>query len=137
MLDPDECCRMVPPLGRNRLVGGSFCPRTAAPRRSSGSTRYCGPPAVTALSSLRHARLVARAEWQRFSRAHRAGAIAAGKVLLCTDWAVPDLVAPFGIDIPVVPLPKEILVTAPAPQMVKPILVSLEHRIAVNQVGRS
>ena len=25
MLDPDECCRMVPPLGRNRLVGGSFC----------------------------------------------------------------------------------------------------------------
>src|SRR5829696_9009212 len=35
----------------------------------------------------------------------------AGKVLLCTDWAVPDLLAPLGIEMPVVPLPKEILVT--------------------------
>ena len=25
LLDADECVRMVPPLGRNRLVGGSFC----------------------------------------------------------------------------------------------------------------
>jgi sarcosine oxidase, subunit beta len=49
---------------------------------------------------------------------------------------VPDLLAPLGIEMPVVPLPKEILVTAPTRQAVKPILISLEHRIAVNQVER-
>ena len=137
MLDADECCRMVPVLGRNRLLGGSFCAKdgSASPflwldallraaRREGVDVRY-------------GTRVEAVEKNGSGFRAHtRDGIIEAGKVLLCTDWAVPDLLAPLGIEMPVVPLPKEILVTAPSRQSVKPILISLEHRIAVNQVGR-
>ena len=64
------------------------------------------------------------------------GAVDVGRILICTDWAAPELLAPLGIDIPVAPLPKEILVTTPRTPAVKPILISLEHHIAVNQIGR-
>jgi sarcosine oxidase subunit beta len=128
MLDPDECCRMVPALGRSRLVGGSFC------AKDGSASPFLWLDALLRASrregvDIRYGTRVEKVErnGSGFRVRTRAGTIAAGKVLLCTDWAVPDLV---------VPLPKEILVTAPAAQAVKPILVSLEHRIAVNQVGR-
>jgi sarcosine oxidase subunit beta len=137
MLDADGCCRMVPVLGRNRLVGGSFCAKdgSASPflwldalfraaRREGVEIRY-----RTRVEAL-------EANGSGFRAHTQDGVIEAGKVLLCTDWAAPDLLAPLGIEMPVVPLPKEILVTTPAPPAVKPILVSLEHRIAVNQLGR-
>jgi sarcosine oxidase, subunit beta len=137
MLDPDDCCRMVPSLGRNRLVGGSFC------AKDGSASPFLWLDAL--LRASRRERVDVR-YGTRVEKVERNGAgfhvhtrdetIAAGKVLLCTDWAVPDLLAPLGVDMPVVPLPKEILVTTPAPPAVKPILVSLEHRIAVNQVGR-
>jgi sarcosine oxidase subunit beta len=64
------------------------------------------------------------------------GAVDVERILICTDWAAPELLAPLGIDIPIVPLPKEILVTTPRAPAVKPILISLEHHIAVNQIRR-
>ena len=117
------CRRLLLRQGRQRLAVPRLDALLRASRREGVDIRY-----GTRVESLEQ-------NGSGFRVRTRAGTIAAGKVLLCTDWAVPDLVAPLGIDIPVVPLPKEILVTAPAPQMVKPILVSLEHRIAVNQVG--
>ena len=39
------------------------------------------------------------------------GTIEAGKILLCTDWAAPQLLAGLGIDLPVTSLPQEAIVT--------------------------
>jgi sarcosine oxidase subunit beta len=137
LLDADECVRMVPPLGRNRLVGGSFCGKdgSISPFRwldaLLGACRKLGVGVdygtrVQALESL-NGRL----------RAHAGERIIEAKqLLLCTDWAVPELLRPLGVDVPVTSLPKEGLVTAPAKPMVGPILISLEHHISVNQLAR-
>jgi len=49
---------------------------------------------------------------------------------------VPELLASLGIELPVKSLPKEAIVTVPCAPKVKPILISLEHHISVNQVER-
>jgi sarcosine oxidase subunit beta len=46
------------------------------------------------------------------------------------------LLRPFGVDLPVTSLPKEVIVTVPCTPRVKPILISLDHRMSVNQVTR-
>jgi sarcosine oxidase subunit beta len=128
---------MVPSLGRNRLVGGTFCGKDGsvspfllldallrACRREGVEVRY-----RTQVSSIDKNADVFRVETG-------ADVIEASQVLLCTDWAAPRLLAPLGVDIPVGSLPKEVIVTAPCVQKVKPILISLEHHISVNQVGR-
>jgi sarcosine oxidase, subunit beta len=60
----------------------------------------------------------------------------ADKVLRCTDWEVPALLKPLGVDLPVGGLAKEVLVTAPCALMIGPIVLSLVHTMAVNQVER-
>jgi sarcosine oxidase subunit beta len=62
--------------------------------------------------------------------------IEAYRVLLCVDWAAPELLASLGVELPVVSLPKEAIVTVPCEPKVRPILISLEHHISVNQVNR-
>jgi sarcosine oxidase subunit beta len=71
-----------------------------------------------------------------FTASTKNGTIEADRVLLCTDWAVPQLLQPLGIDLPVTSLPKEAIVTVPCTPRVKPILISLEHHISVNQLAR-
>jgi len=137
LLNADECIRMVPALGRNRLAGGTFCGKdgTISPfllldsllkacRRENVDVRY-----GTRVEKLGRAN-------GTFSATTKGGTIEANKVLLCTDWAVPELLASLGIDLPVKSLPKEAIVTVPCAPKVKPILISLEHHISVNQVGR-
>jgi len=137
LLNADECIRMVPALGRNRLAGGTFCGKdgTISPfllldsllkacRRENVDVRY-----GTRVEKLGRAN-------GTFSATTKGGTIEADKVLLCTDWAVPELLASLGIDLPVKSLPKEAIVTVPCAPKVKPILISLEHHISVNQVGR-
>jgi len=138
LLDVDDCVKMVPALGTNRLVGGAFCQKdgTASPFRLLDAL----------LKAIRRAPNVEVRYGTRISRidkhngsfhAHTGnGTIEAKQVLLCTDWAVPQLASPLGVDLPVVSLPKEAIVTVPTAPVVKPILVSLEHHISVNQVER-
>jgi sarcosine oxidase subunit beta len=137
ILDPDECIRMVPPLGRERLRGGSFCglDGSASPFLwLDALLRACRRQGVEVVYGVR-ARSIEPVE--AGYRVHLDdGPVGVAKVLICTDWAAPELLAPLGIDVRTEPLPKEILVTAPIPPAVKPILVSLEHKIAVNQVDR-
>lgn len=137
LLSADDCVKMVPALGRNRLVGGTFCGKDGsispflwldallkACRRERVEVRYgTRVEKIEKTNGAFHARL-------------KAGMIEAGKVLLCTDWAVPELLSPLGVDMPVQSLPKEAIVTVPCTQRVKPILISLEHRISVNQTDR-
>ncbi|MFI4987053.1 MAG: NAD(P)/FAD-dependent oxidoreductase [Alphaproteobacteria bacterium] len=137
ILDADECIKMVPPLGRDRLVGGAFC------NKDGSASPFLWLDAL--LKACRREGVEVR-YGTRVSRIDKAGggfraqlggdSVEAKKVLLCTDWAVPELLAPLGLELPVVSLPKEGIVTTPCKPMVKPILVSLEHHISVNQVGR-
>jgi len=137
ILGPEECIKMVPPLGRERLRGGSFCgfDGSASPFLwLDALLRACRRQGVEVIYGVR-ARSIEPVE--AGYRVHLDdGPVGVAKVLICTDWAAPELLAPLGIDVRTEPLPKEILVTAPIPPAVKPILVSLEHKIAVNQVDR-
>ena len=138
LLGADECIRMVPSLGRNRLVGGSFCAKdgSISPFRLLdallGACRR--DPNIEVSFGNRVQRLDKPNGVFRATTDH--GVVEAKRVLLCTDWAVPQLLAPLGVEVPVQSLPKEAIVTVPCRQMVKPILVSLEHHISVNQVNR-
>ena len=137
LLDADDCVKMVPALGRNRLVGGTFCGKdgTISPFLLLDSLlKACRRENVDVRYGTRVEKL-ARANGG-FSATVKDGTIEADKVLLCTDWAVPELLASLGITLPVKSLPKEAIVTVPCAPRVKPILISLEHHISVNQVAR-
>ena len=64
------------------------------------------------------------------------GNIEARKVVICTDWAAPDLLRQVGQELPVDRLPVEIMVTEPSPRMLGPIHISMRHGMAINQMPR-
>jgi len=137
LLSADDCVRMVPALRRDRLVGGTFCNRdgSASPfRLLDALLKACRREKV----EVRYGTRIQKIEKVNgtFHAVSSNGVIETEKVLLCTDWAVPQLLGPIGIDIPVQSLPKEAIVTVPCAPRVKPILISLEHHISVNQVNR-
>jgi sarcosine oxidase subunit beta len=137
LLDADDCVTMVPALGRNRLAGGTFCGKdgTISPFLLLDSLlKACRREKVDVRYGTRVEKL-ARANGS-FCATVKDGTIEADKVLLCTDWAVPELLASLGITLPVKSLPKEAIVTVPCAPKVTPILISLEHHISVNQVAR-
>ncbi len=137
MLDAQDCLKMVPALGRNRLLGGSFCglDGSASPFLwLDALLRACRRQGVEVVYGVQAQRIEPQASGYRVHLAD--GPVDVGRIVICTDWAAPELLAPLGIDIRTEPLPKEILATAPTSPAVKPILVSLEHKIAVNQVER-
>ena len=137
LLDGDDCVKMVPALRRERLVGGTFCGKdgSVSPFRLLDALLVASRRAQV---QVRYGTRVTRIEKRNgtFTATIDNGTIEAGKVLLCTDWAVPQLLKPLGIDLPVTSLPKEVIVTVPCTPRVKPILISLEHHISVNQVTR-
>jgi len=137
LLSADDCMRMVPALRRDRLVGGTYCAKdgSASPFRLLDALLIaCRREGV----DIRYGTRVDRIEKANgvFTVATQDGSIEAQKVLLCTDWAVPELLKSFGVSLPVTSLPKEAIVTVPCTPRVKPILISLEHKISVNQVTR-
>jgi sarcosine oxidase subunit beta len=136
-LDADACMKMVPGLNRERLVGGTYCGKdgTASPFRLLDALLIASRRQGV---DVRYGTRVERIEKRNgaFTATTRDGTIEAGRVLLCTDWAVPQLLKPLGVDLPVTSLPKEVIATVPCTPRVKPILISLEHHISVNQLPR-
>ena len=128
---------MVPALGRNRLMGGTFCNKdgSISPFRwLDALLKACKRENVEVHYGTRVDKIDKAAGSFRASITN--GLIQAEKILLCTDWAAPHLLADLGVELPVVSLPKEAIVTVPCTPRVKPILISLEHHISVNQVDR-
>ncbi len=137
LLDADACMKMVPALRQDRLVGGTYCAKdgSASPFRLLDALLIASRRERV---DVRYGTRVERIEKRNgvFMASIQDGTIEANRVLLCTDWAVPQLLQPLGVDLPVTSLPKEVIVTVPCTPRVKPILISLEHRISVNQVAR-
>jgi sarcosine oxidase subunit beta len=137
LLDADACMKMVPSLNRERLVGGTYCGKdgTASPFRLLDALLIASRREGV---DVRYGIRVEAIEKRNgvFTASTRDGTIEANRVLLCTDWAVPQLLKPLGVELPVSSLPKEVIVTVPCTPRVKPILISLEHHISVNQVAR-
>jgi len=137
LLDADACMKMVPALNRERLVGGTYCAKdgTASPFRLLDALLIASRREQV---EVRYGTRVERIEKRNgvFTASTKDGVIEANQVLLCTDWAVPQLLQPLGVELPVTSLPKEAIVTVPCTPRVKPILISLEHHISVNQLAR-
>jgi len=137
LLDADACMKMVPALNRERLVGGTYCAKdgTASPFRLLDALLIASRREQV---EVRYGTRVERIEKRNgvFTASTKDGPIEANQVLLCTDWAVPQLLHPLGVELPVTSLPKEAIVTVPCTPRVKPILISLEHHISVNQLAR-
>jgi sarcosine oxidase subunit beta len=137
ILDADACVKMVPALRRDRLVGGSFCHKdgTISPFRwLDALLKACRRAGVDVRYGARVDRIARNGAG--FDVEIAGEVVSAGKVLLCTDWAVPQLLEPLGIQLPVSSLPKEAIATVPTVPMIKPIIISMEHHISVNQVER-
>jgi sarcosine oxidase subunit beta len=137
VVSADDCVRMVPALNRDVVVGGTFC------GKDGSASPFLWLDALLRASrrngvDVRYRTRVIKVEKQGdgFIVTTDAGRIAAAKVLLCTDWAVPQLLGPMGVDLPITGLPKEILVTEACAPRIGPTIISMDNHIAVTQVGR-
>ncbi|MDJ0957616.1 MAG: FAD-binding oxidoreductase [Arenicellales bacterium] len=138
LLTPEECGKLVPVLNTEGLVGGSFCHKDGnaspflwldallqAARRLNVEVRM----------NTRVDRLITQGD--RFLVVTREQQdISAAKILLCTDWAAPQLLQTVGIDLPITGMPKQGLVTEAWPEIVAPVVISFKHDFAVSQVLR-
>ncbi|MGE4248877.1 MAG: NAD(P)/FAD-dependent oxidoreductase [Parvibaculaceae bacterium] len=137
MLDPDEVLSISPHVNPEGLVGGAFCQRdgTISPFRwldaLLGAVRRRG---VTVTFGCRVESL--RQSGRSFLAKHRTGTFEAAKVVVCTDWAAPDLIGGLGIDYPIRRTPVEIMVTEPYREMLGPVHISMRHKMAINQMVR-
>ncbi|MDP7651231.1 MAG: FAD-binding oxidoreductase [Rhodospirillales bacterium] len=137
ILSPEEALKMVPELNPDLLVGAAFCPKdgTVSPflwldallraiRRAGAEVRF--GTTVTRLEQ-KGGTIVAQTT---------KGPVEAAKVLVCTDWAAPQLLAPLGIDLPIEAMPNEAMVTEPWQPVFGPCLVRIEHGLFINQLPR-
>ncbi|MCH2077391.1 MAG: FAD-binding oxidoreductase [Rhodobacteraceae bacterium] len=65
-----------------------------------------------------------------------AGLLPADHVILATGTGTSDLLAPLGLDLPMLDRPADMVVTAPAPSMLGHILVTEEREIRQDKAGR-
>lgn len=137
MLTADEVLKISPGVKAEGLLGGAICERdgTISPfrlldallkgvRRRGVKVKY-----GCKVKSLEH-------RGNNFFAATSDGGLTAKKVILCTDWAAPDLTGTLGIELPVERLPVEIMVSEPAPEMLGPVHISMLHNMAINQMPR-
>jgi sarcosine oxidase, subunit beta len=137
ILSADEALKMVPELNPDLLVGAAFCAKdgTVSPflwldallravRRAGAEVRF--GTTVTGLEQ-KGGTIVAQTT---------KGPVEAAKVLVCTDWAAPQLLAPLGIDLPIEAMPNEAMVTEPWQPVFGPCLVRIEHGLFINQLPR-
>ena len=137
LLSAEDCLHLVPSLNPENIVGGSICLKdgTASPflwldallraaRREGAQVRFGTP--VRQIEHQGDGFLV-RTPGQEFH---------AGKVLICTDWAAPELLKPLGVDLPISGMPKEAIVTEAWEPLLSPAIVSFKHDMFVNQMTR-
>jgi sarcosine oxidase subunit beta len=137
MLGPDDALKMVPGLNPEVLVGAAFCPKdgTVSPflwldallgavRRAGAEVRF--GTTVTGLEPKGGVIVVQTTQ----------GPIEAAKVLVCTDWAAPQLLGPLGIALPIEAMPVEAMVTEPWRPVLGPCVARVGHGLFINQVHR-
>ena len=138
ILTPEECVKMVPALDVTGLLGGSFCHKdgNASPflwlDALLTATRRCG---VDVCMNTRVERLISQGDYF-LAVTEEQQDISAAKVLLCTDWAAPQLLQTIGVDLPITAMPKQGLVTEAWPVTLDPVVISFKHDFAVSQVMR-
>ncbi len=137
LLKSDETLQRCPGLSGEGLTGALFGPQcgTASPFRYLDAL----------LIAVR--RMGGRVEFQRpverllghearYLAETSTGQVSAGRVILCTDWAAPELLEPLGIDLPVYAQPKEAMVTAPGPPCLEVSLMAPKTGLGVKQLPR-
>jgi sarcosine oxidase subunit beta len=137
ILSADEILMMVPDLNPDLLIGATFCPKdgTVSPflwldallravRRAGTEVRF--GTTVTGLEQ-KGGTIVAQTT---------KGPLEAAKVLVCTDWAAPKLLAPLGIELPIEAMPNEAMVTEPWRPVLGPCLARIENGLFINQLPR-
>jgi sarcosine oxidase subunit beta len=137
LLGSDETLRRCPGLSGKDLAGALFGPEcgTASPfryldallgavRRMGGRVEFRRPVDSVA------------AEGTGYRAETPAGAVSADQMILCTDWAAPELLAPFGIDLPISAQPKEAMVTAPGPRKLEVSLAMPKSGLFIKQLAR-
>lgn len=138
LMAPDDCTRLVPALGREDLVGGAFCGKdgSASPFLWMDALfQAARREGVEIVMGCRIEKLVQQGE--RFLAVGRGDEdFSAAKVLVCTDWAAPQLLQTVGVDLPITGMPKQGLVTEAWPGVLSPMVISFRHELAINQVGR-
>ena len=138
LLTPEQCRKLVPALSTEGLVGGSFCHKdgNASPflwlDALLQATRRLN---VDIHMNTRVDRLVTQGD--RFLVVTRKQQdFSAAKVLVCTDWAAPQLLQTINVDLPITGMPKQGLVTEAWPEILDPVVISFKHDFAVSQVMR-
>ena len=137
ILSPEDCLNLVPSLNPEGIAGGAICLRdgTASPflwldallraaRREGAEVRF-GTPVQ---------QIERRGD--NFLVSTPTETMHVGKVLICTDWAAPELLKPLGVDLPISGMPKEALVTEAWEPLLGPAIVSFKHDMFVNQMTR-
>lgn len=138
MLTPEDCMHLVPALNDGNLVGGAFCDKdgSASPFLWMDALfRAARREGVEIVMGCRIDKLVQQGE--HFLAVARGGDdFSAAKVLVCTDWAAPQLLQTVGVDLPITGMPKQGLVTEAYPEVLSPMVISFRHELAINQVRR-
>ncbi|MDP6705360.1 MAG: FAD-binding oxidoreductase [Alphaproteobacteria bacterium] len=137
LLSAADCRRIAPIVAPEGLLGGSFCAKdgTASPflwldalltacRRRGVDIDYGTTVRRIVLTS------------GGFEVETDAGAISAAKILICTDWQTPELLAPLGVELPITGLAKEAMATEPWADVLGPLLVALKRDTVIAQVKR-
>lgn len=137
MLTPEEVVRISPKVNQVNLIGGAICERdgTVSPFRLLDAllkaVRRIGVSVNFGCKVLK-----LNHSGDTFTAETSHGKIEAKKLVICTDWAAPDLLRQVGQELSVDRLPVEIMVTEPAPRMLGPIHISMHHGMAINQMPR-
>lgn len=138
LVTPEECVRMVPALNPDGLIGGSFCHKdgSACPFLwLDALLKAVRRDGVDVYMDTRVERLVVQGE-RLLAVTREQADISAAKVLLCTDWAAPELLQTVGVDLPITGMPKQGLVTEAWPGVLDPVVISFKHDFAVSQMVR-
>jgi sarcosine oxidase subunit beta len=135
ILTAEDVREVSPHANQDGLLGGSICMRDGALnpfRWLDALLTDARRRGVQVAYGTRASRLTANG---RLKAETSHGTVEAAQVLLCTDWAAPELAATIGVDLPVTRLPVECMVTERFPHLLGPCHISMRHDMAVNQLA--